>query len=360
MHSQTRKWAARGGCVGVAVSLLLFVAPWADAAANATFNAQPTGYYTQTADPLKAGGQQGQTITCQPQVPADRRCTDAAQLTGGTPGYPRKDNYVYVANTEGDPDAIGAVAIPLYDIPFGATIQALSITIGADTSTANGAVNFQTDAPGFQACLATEGPAYQDAADYSQRPATDCSVVSLPKKGASQGAIVYYTIDLMPMASAWANGRENYGVMLLATPSAPANFEAALQSAGVNKASMLISASFVETDAGTFDFGPVDGGFSPSSDSLQTVTFGGVEDPIINSAPAPFKVAPAAPGPAVATRPFRSSDPQNKWWMFIGLPIGAAVLAALARGVAETSPEMVVARSGPVGRLMSRRSDEGV
>src|SRR5687767_13881157 len=87
---------ARGAVVGFVLAAVLPFAPDAGAA-NAELQPNPTGYYTKTQDPFKTISGPLRDSLCGLPSPDPRTCVDPSQLTGGTPGYPRKDNYIYVA-----------------------------------------------------------------------------------------------------------------------------------------------------------------------------------------------------------------------------------------------------------------------
>jgi hypothetical protein len=359
-----RQRLAGGIVVGlVAATLLSFGLP--AQGAEATLSPSPTGYFTRTQDPLRTAGGQAGGVLCSVPSPDPRTCLNPAQLTGGTPQYPRKDNFVYVARIVGNDDARGTIAVPLFSLPFGAVINKLTLDFFVENEADSGSFNFTPDTPGLLFCLLTQGWAGQDGGAWAGQPFTDCSIQSLPKKlkeeerqeTTEEGAprmvsLVQYSVDLMPMAAAWAAGRENHGVMVLPTPDAPDTFEAAIRTPGIAADGMKINISY---QAGESVIPPVD---VPAADDAFGATgggtsFGSTDTPAAEETPeAPFTVAApeteAAPASATVSTP---------WWVYLALPLGGAVLGAMSRGVAQPVAANGVARRGPVSQLMDRRRE---
>lgn len=330
--------------------------------AEAQITPSPTGYFTRTQDPLRTvSGPVGENL-CSLPSPDPRTCVNPAQITGGTPQYPRKDNYIYVARILGNDDARGTIAVPLFSLPFGAEISQLTLSFYVENEPNNGSFNFDPENPGLFFCLLTQGWAGQDAGSWSGQPFTDCSVQALPKKikeeereetteeGAPESvSLVQYSVDLLPMAQAWAAGRANHGVMVLPTPDAPDTFEVAIRTPAIASDGMTIKAVYTAEPpppiaAPVDDFG--------STGAAQT-SFDDVEPPAAPEPdPAPaFTVAEPEPQPASVPV---AGQARNPWWIFLALPIGFATLAAMGRGVAEPVGVENAARRGPVSRLMDR------
>lgn len=334
--------------------------------AEASLRPSPTGYFTRTQDPLRTFGAQAGAVLCDVPSPDPRTCLNPAQVTGGTPQYPRKDNYIYVARLLGNDDARGAIAVPLLSLPFGSTISKLSLDFYVENEPDVGSVSFTPDTPGLLFCLLTQGWAGQDAGDWAGQPFTDCSIQSLPTKvkeeereeTTEEGAprivsLIQYSVDLLPMAEAWADGRPNHGVMVLPTPDAQDTFEAAIRTPAIADDGMKINVVY---EPGGSIAPPVS---APIDDAFGTTesapSFGSAEPaPAPEEAPeAPFTVAPP---PAAAPAAAKVSTP---WWVYLALPLGGIVLGAMGRGVADPVAAGGAVRRGPVSRLMDRRRELG-
>jgi len=323
--------------------------------AQESIRPQPTGYFTRTQDPLVTAGTTLGTVLCSLGVPDV--CLDPSAIIGTSPVSIRADNYVYVARLVGTDDAVGLIGVPLFSLPFGSEVNSLSLEFHVDNMLDVGTFLFTPDDPGLQFCLATEGSAGEDGAPWDAQPTHDCSVQARPVKVSEQQlqettgegvprvtTLVKYRVDLMPMARAWAAGKENNGVMVLPAPDAPNTFEAAIRPARDN--GMVVR---VDYDAPP-PLAAAPDAFGTTQPAAQT-SFGGNGSAPAESPP-PFTVAEPDTGSAPATA--RTGTP---WWVYLSLPLGLAVLAALSRGVAEPVTVDSRTRRGPVGRLMERRRD---
>lgn len=366
MRTGWRRRLAGGAVAGIVAATFLSIGLPAQGA-EASISPSPTGYFTRTQDPLRTAGGQAGEVLCSVPSPDPRTCVNPAQLTGGTPQYPRKDNFVYVARILGNDDARGTIAVPLFSLPFGSVINKITLDFYVENEPDSGSFNFTPDTPGIFFCLLTQGWAGQDAGAWAGQPFTDCSVQSTPKKlkeeerqeTTEEGAprtvsLVQYSVDLMPMAQAWAAGRENHGVMVLPTPDAPDSFEVALRTPGIADDAMKINISYQPGEEAAIP--PID---VPAPDDAFGSTGGGTsfgsteEPPATEETPdAPFTVAPqddqAAPAAVKIGTP---------WWVYLALPFGGAVLGAMSRGVAQPVTSNGVVRRGPVSRLMDRRRE---
>ena len=171
----------RGGVVGLGLALVLPLGGGA-IAETATLQPSPTGYYTKTQDPFRTVGAPVGEAACSVPSPDPRTCLNPGQLTGGTPGYPRQDNYVYVATINGDDDSHGVIGVPLFSVPPGSKITSLFLDYFVENEASAGTIQFDPDSPAMQFCLNTEGFAGQDSAPYESRPDTDCGTQATPKK----------------------------------------------------------------------------------------------------------------------------------------------------------------------------------
>ncbi len=349
---------ARAALVGVVLMLVLPVGGSTDAA-EATLQPSPTGYYTATQDPFKTISAPVGEALCSVPSPDPRTCLNPAQLTGGTPGYPRRDNYGYVATLLGNEDADTVVGVPLFSIPLGATINSLVLDFFVENEPNAGTLNFTPEEPHMQLCLIKEGWAGQDGAAIEARPDTDCGVNAEPKyvkseersemteEGVPQDVTLeLYTVDLMPMANAWANGQENNGVMIRPTADAPTVFEAAIRTPGIAPDGMTIKVSY---DA------PAPTPLAPAAPTENAPTFGDNDAPAAEEPEPSFEVPEASP-PAedeVVAAPVNTKV-TTPWWTFLALPFGLAMLAALGRGTAAEASGATESRAGPVSKLMNR------
>jgi hypothetical protein len=355
----TRTRIQRAALIGAVLAVVLPFAP-SSQGAEASLAPNPTGYYTATQDPFRTVSGPAGEAACQVPSPDPRTCLNPAQLTGGTPGYPRKDNYVYVATVGGNEDADGAIGIPLFSVPPGSTIRALTLDFYVENEAAVGTLNFDPDAPHMTFCLIKEGWAGQDAAPMGSRPDTDCETASTPKKvkeeersettdeGVPQDvSLVLYTVDLMPMARKWAAGTENNGVMVRPAPDAPAMSQTAIRTPAIAPDGMQLHVTY---DAPALT--PLPSAPAPIDNAP---TFGDTEEPPAEPQPS-FETPDEPPsdgGTVTAAEPVatRTGTP---WWAYLALPLGLAVLAGLGRGTTGELHDVTQKRSGPVSRLMDR------
>lgn len=363
------RWAG----MGLVLAMFLVIGGPPAQAEEATARPDAAGYFSQTEDPTSTAGAEA-FAACQQFAPENQRgqCIDPATITGGTPGFPRKDNFVYIAQINGNPDAVGLVTLAgaMFTIPFGSVVTGLTLDFVVEDEPDVGSVNFDTEDPGLEFCLTTEGAAPQDGAPYDSRPATDCSVSATPKfletvegsgtnqeTGEERPATLHeFRVDLLPMAKAWADGRPNHGVSIVPPAGAPQSYQAPIRGPGVAPDAMVLTIEFeappppvvpqftAPEDTGTQTFSEVSFGAGETvTRSEETPVFEVPEEPVTTDTAAPVRSAP-------------QPNPSNPWWIFLGLPLGLGVLAALARGTAEPIELAGVQREGPVGRLMSRRT----
>lgn len=332
-----------------------------------TYGVSQTGYFTKTQDPTEtAGGQvanpEAPAGTCKipynPSLPAGGgNCINPAGVTGGTPGWPRKDNYVYVAKIEDDEDAIGIVTPDLSSLPFGAIISSIRFEFQIENEADTGTINYDPAATSpIKACLATSDWAPGDAGAWELKPNYDCATESKPavlkqevrREPDATGTlrdrrVVALGVDLMPMAEQWAKDRPNFGVALVTTVESPSDFQVAIRTnSDFAKDAMVTRVNFdaPDEDLGLEDF--ILGG-------EETVSFGDFSGDV--PATGPFSTVP----PPAISQAAAESRPVTPAWVWSIVPIGLAGLALLAR-VATAEVELAAERVGPVGRLMQRRS----
>lgn len=323
-----------------------------------------TGWFTRTQDPTKTAGQEGTTATClippNPSLPAGGgHCLNVGAITGGTPGYPRKDNYLYVARINSQDDAHAFVEIDLSGIPFGAVVRGMSFEFQVENETDVGTINVDVNRPGVRACLVITEWVGGESGNWDFKPSTDCTVTAAvaklkeetrqepdPSSGANRPRrVVTYGIDLLPMAAVWAEDKPNYGIAFQPTTDAGGNYQVAFRTpSGIAPDAMVARVTYDPPeepefgDSGDFESGlPSFGGF----------TTGG--------APVPGTGAFSVEPPARAAAPVRAvSNPVTPWWVWLILPVGLAGLAAIAR--AAVADVVIEDRVGPVTRLMQQRS----
>lgn len=338
---------------------------------NQSYGASQTGYFTKTQDPTRtAGGQvadeDAPVGTClipyNPSLPTGGGyCLNPASLTGGTPGWPRKDNYVYVAKIGDDENAIGIVTPDLSSLPFGATILAISFEFQIENEPDTGTISYDPAAASpIKACLATSDWAAGDAGAWDLKPHYDCATQSpiarikepeVRREPDSTGAVrdrrvVTLGVNLMPMAEQWATDRPNFGIALVSSPEAPSDFQVAIRTiTDFAKDAMVTRVSF---DAPEEDFVLDD--FFVDTEGTGAASFGDFsgEIPVASGA---FSTAPPVP----AETALAVSNPVTPLWVWAILPIGLAGLTLLAR-VTTAEVQLSAERVGPVGRLMQRRS----
>jgi hypothetical protein len=351
----------RGAVGGFVLAVLLSSAPFARAAQQ-TLTPSSTGYWTRTQDPLITLGDQGAAVLC--TLPSPEACLNPGTVTGGTPNYFRKDNYLYVATIGLNEDANGGVAVPLYSLPFGAKVTSIFLDFAVENEPAAGTFAFIPSDPNMQLCLATQGWAGQDSAPWESRPDTDCGTQSVPKltkeetvtEESEDGVptpirLARFTADLMPMAKKWAAGAENNGVIIRPTPDAPPVFEAAIRPPS-KPGSMAIRVTYEGGGTPAVQPPPV---AAPTTENAPS--FGDDVTPAAADPAPPITVdEPATDGGdeqlASPTRPVSSTS--TPWWMYLGLPIGGALLFALGRGSAAPFRTAAESRAGPVSRLMDQ------
>lgn len=316
---------------------------------QATVVLAQSGYFTKTIDPTKtAGGEVEGVIGVNP-----------SGVTGGTPGWPRRDNYVYVARINGDDDAHGFVSLDLFALPFGAVVHSMLFDFEVENEEEAGTAFLNVENPGIRLCLVTTDWAAGDAGPWEQKPETDCSVtagvtkleerqVTQPdQQGTDQVRnVVVYRADILPMATEWGKDRANYGFSFEPTVDAPTNFQVAIRTpSGVAPEAMVgrVGYDAPEDDFESFpsDLATGSFGFAESSALGPTEPIGGA-----------FTVAPPEPGGPVRTLPV--SSPVTPWWVWSIFPLGLVGLVFLAR--AATAEVSVASRVGPVTRLMQRRA----
>ncbi len=348
---------ARAAVSGLILAACVSVGSPSASGAQESIRPTPTGYFTKTQDPLITAGSALFPVLCSLGVPDV--CLDPGALVGGTPGYIRADNYVYAARLLGSDDALGLIGVPIFSVPFGSKINSLSLEFSVDNMLDVGTFLFTPDNPGLQFCLATEGSAGEDGAPWDTQPTHDCSVQARPVKVSEQPlqettsegvpritTLFKYRVDLMPMARAWAAGKENNGIVVRPAQDAPNTFEVAIRPPANN--GMVVKVNYDAPPPLAIPAAP--DAFGTTQPAAQT-SFGGDTPPA--EAPPPFTVAE----PDTDSTPAKAKS-GTPWWVYLALPIGLAVLAAMSRGVAE--PVTFAnhrTRRGPVGRLMERRRD---
>jgi hypothetical protein len=346
---------ARAVVAGLILAACVSVGSPSASGAQESIRPAPTGYFTKTQDPLVTAGTALGGVLCALGVPDV--CLDPGVIIGTSPVSIRADNYVYVARLVGSDDAMGLIGVPLFSLPFGSEVNSLTLEFHVDNMLDVGTFLFTPDNPGLQFCLATEGSAGEDGAPWDSQPTHDCSVQARPVKVSEQQlqettgegvprltTLVKYRVDLMPMARAWAAGKENNGIVVKPAQDAPNTYEVAIRPPANN--GMVINVNYDAPPPLAVPEAP--DAFGTTQPAAQT-SFGGDTPP---AEPPPFTVAEPATDSAPAKA--KSGTP---WWVYLALPIGLAVLAAMSRGVAE--PVTVASRTsrGPVGRLMERRRD---
>ncbi len=343
-----------GAVAGLILAAFISVGSPRASGAQESIRPQPTGYFTRTQDPLITAGTTLGTVLCSLGVPDV--CLDPSAIIGSAPVSIRADNYVYAARLLGTDDAVGLIGVPLFSLPFGSKVNSLTLEFNVDNMLDVGTFLFTPDNPGLVLCMVTEGSAGEDGAAWDTQPTHDCSVQAKPVKVGEQQlqettgegvpritTLVKYRVDLMPMARAWAAGKENNGVMVLPAPDAPNSFEAAIRPSA--KGGMVVNVNY---EAPPPLAAPAVEAFDTTKPAAQS-SFGGSDAPA--SSPPPFTVAePETAKPAKA----KTGTP---WWIYLVLPLGLAVLAAMSRGVVEPVRADQRTKRGPVGRLMERRRD---
>lgn len=356
------KRIVRGALLGFVMIALVTPAPRVDAAEQ-TITPNPTGYYTRTRDPLITLGSAAGQVLC--TLPSAEACLNPAAITGGTPEYFRKDNYLYVANIGVNEDANGAVAVPLFSIPFGSTVTSLRLDFMVENEPSVGTFAFVPSDPNLMFCLVTTGWAGQDSAPWESRPDTDCSTQSEPKLLKEETRtetneagveapvrLALYSVDLMPMARKWAEGAENHGVLIRPTPDAPPVFEAAVRGPGVAADAMAIHVTYEEPEAPAV---PVP---AAPAEQMPTGNAPSFSDADAGSAPDPEPQINVPDDTSAVDAPLEASQPvastSTPWWTYLGLPLGGAILFALGRGSAAPIRAAGEGHAGPVSRLMDR------
>lgn len=333
-----------------------------------TYGVSQTGYFTKTQDPTKTAGGESTVVTCNipynPSLPAGGgNCLNPGGVTGGTPGWPRKDNYVYVSKIGDDEDAIGVVTPDLSSIPFGATLRAITFEFQIENEADSGTINYDPAAATspIRACLVTSDWAPGDAGAWELKPNYDCATQSptarikepeVRKEPDSTGTIrdrrvVTFGVNLMPMAEQWAKDRPIFGIALVTTPESGSDFQVAIRPiSDFAKDAMVTRVSF---DAPSEDFA-LDEFFADTEGSVSFGDLSGAEIPISNGSAFSTAASPVSTDAIVPT-----SNPVTPVWVWAILPIGLAGLTFMAR-VMTAEVELAAERVGPVGRLMQRRS----
>lgn len=329
------------------------------------YGVSQTGYFTKTQDPTKTAGGESTVVTCNipynPSLPAGGGyCLNPAGVTGGTPGWPRRDNYVYVSKIGDDDDAIGAATPDLSSLPFGAILRAISFDFQIENEGDTGTINYDPAAKSpIKACLATSDWAPGDAGAWELKPNYDCATESVTNVIKSEvrrepdatgvprdRRVVTLSTNLMPMAEQWARDRPNFGLALVPTMDSGSDFQIAIRiPSDVAKDAMVTRVLF---DAPEDEFA-LDEFFADTEGSASFGDFSG-DFPASNGGA--FSVA-APTVPAEAILPV--SNPVTPVWVWAILPIGLAGLTFLAR-VTTAEVELAEERVGPVSRLMERRS----
>lgn len=347
--------------VGVFMTAGSVLAVPAAADSQATGTLSQAGYYTKTHDPTKTGGEKAMETSCGVPTENPQTCADPSLVAGATPGWPREDNYVYVTRIRGEEDAVGFVGIDLSEVPFGATVKAMTMDFQIEHETDVGTVNFDPAKPSpLKLCLVTTDWAGGDAGPWDLKPAWDCGTSTPTAIGSQQTVreqdaegnpldriVVNLSANLMPMAEQWAKDRPNYGIAFLSSADSPDDFQVAIRTLSSDSVPFPVLVRVVyEPPQEEPVFSDDGGGFFETSDE---VSFGDSE---LVSEPAPsgpFTVAPTS------DRRVAISNPVTPWWVWSVVPIGLGGLTILA-GVMISDFELAPERVGPVAKLMERRA----
>lgn len=364
LKSKSRRWVLFPAALLLGVVVAVTPAMQALAKQQTDANVSQSGYYTKTQDPF---GEAGQTIAQCPGLPEGERerCPglDPSLITGGTPGYPRKDNYVYVAKVDGQPDAHGFALIDLDSLPFGAVILDIVFDFEIEDQADFGTTNFDPEASVLQACLVIGEWFGGDAGTWDSQPQFDGNVcspatflreeernVADPETGAERPRqIVTMTSDLRPMAMAWSKDAPNYGIALVPGAAAPSEFQVAIRSPALGDPQAMVGRVTYEEGDDPFDLGEEEFGATASA------SFGGPFTAETGDPGGGFTVAPPEQ-PPVAVLP--ASDPRTPWWVWLIMPIGAAGIALLSKA-ATAEGGFPPTRRGAVSRLVQSRLPAG-
>lgn len=367
----TRSRNVRPRAVGLAM-ILLIALPLTGSSAHAREQAEvgmsQTGYYTNTQDPSQVSGEAIADVLCQVPSPDPRTCLDPGGVVGATPGWPRNDNYLYVARIGGEDDAYGYATVDLFAVPFGATILGLDYEFQVEAEGDTGTLNFDPEDPHVMLCLVTEDWVGADGGPWDDRPSHDCGVsagIELvddevrqeddPQTGTDRDRrVITYRADLMPMAAEWGEGSPNYGVAFVPDEDAPDNWQVAVRSPFIAEDAMR---AFVEFDPPE----PIELDLDLDDEPREPVTSPRFVDEFVEEDPPPattrpFRVERDEPEPQTrrVRRALPESDPHTPWWVWLVLPLGVGTLATVGRGLAAPAP-VEHTRIGPVSRLLRKK-----
>jgi hypothetical protein len=347
-HSKEGRLLSRGLlalCLATILVGLTWVVP--ALAETTTTTTSQTGYYTKTQDPTKTAGGAIGGIT---------GGTNPGGVTGSTPGWPRKDNYLYVAKLANQEDSYAFVSLDLSPLPFGAQISAITFEFRVENELETGTAGFDINKPGLMLCLVTSEWAGGEGGSFDQKPTSDCTVTTgitllgeetRPDTSGQTRKVVNYSADLLSMAGNWAADKPNYGFSIQPAQDAPVDYQVAIRTpTGMDPEAMIARLSYESgEDFSSGFFGDVS---SPSFGSITGSDFS-------YSAPetGAFSTAPSPAPQATATE----EGPKTPWWVWSIIPILLGGLALLAR--IATADVAIAHRVGPMTRLLARRASLG-
>jgi hypothetical protein len=348
-HSKEVRLLFRGVlalCLATILVGLAWVVP--ALAETTTTTTSQTGYYTKTQDPTKTTGGAVSGIT--------GGAINPGGVTGSTPGWPRKDNYLYVAKFANQEDSYAFVSLDLSPLPFGAQISGITFEFRVENELETGTAGFDVNTPGLRLCLVTSEWAGGEGGSFDQRPTSDCSVTTgvtllgeetrndptgQPRK------VLNYSADLLSMAGNWAADKPNYGFSIQPTEDAPFDYQVAIRTpTGMDPEAMIARLRYESGEDFSSDFfGDVS---SPSFGSISgsDFSYSAPETGAFSTAPSPGPEATAAEG-----------GPKTPWWVWSIIPILLGGLALLAR--IATADVAIARRVGPMTRLLARRASLG-
>lgn len=383
----------RAGWIFAGASLLtasfgMFSSVSAQNAVNVQVGVVQSGYFTRTQDPLKVYGKQIADIVCPLPSPDPRTCLDPSSVTGGTPGWPRKDNYVYVAKFSSD-DAYGFVEPDLGAVPFGAEITEIKLTFEIENEPDQGTFQldpdfrglFDPNNPHLKICYVAQQWAGADSAPWDFRPDTVCPDGIEIKKTAEktvtepdpltlqnrQRRVVTYTADLAPIAALWAQGFPMHGIAFLPDATTPDLYQAAIRPAFLGDNVMFLKLTYIpgadDFDTEDFDDDPMaiddfdsfNDGFSFADDPVSIAPTESSPFTLGGEAAETAATAGVTSTPGLAAP--KTGDPDGTpWWAWGIFPVGAALAFLIGGGLMSPVTAGAARREGPVSKLMNRRA----
>jgi hypothetical protein len=349
-HSKEGRLLSRGIlalCTATLASMVWVVPALAQNSTKATVS--QTSYYTRTQDPTRAAGGVG-------------------LVTGSTPGWPRKDNYLYVARIAVEDDSYAYVNFDLTSLPFGARITSMTFKFRIENEADVGTAGFDPNKPGLKLCLVTSDWVGGEAGAFEKKPESDCGVttgVTLlgeetrsepdPSGGPDrQRKLVNYSADLMPMAANWGSDKPNYGISFqpAAAKEEAHTFQVALRTPG--------AAGGIDPEAMVAEISYESGGEEFSSSFFGDVgspSFGSISGGDVGYSPPESGAFSTAPSPGPEAKAAGEAGPKTPWWVWSIVPILLGGLALLAR--IATADVAISRRVGPMTRLLGRRASLG-